>query len=90
MAQRVLADNRLLREGQTLPGEEDPPPEMPKTGPMELLRKRKRVVDSEEEAKGIEGKDEEQEQEEEQGEEEEEELAPKKARSSKGKERAVE
>ncbi|KAJ3862664.1 hypothetical protein EV359DRAFT_83126 [Lentinula novae-zelandiae] len=87
MAQ-LLADNQLLREGQA----KEIPPEMPKTGLMELPRKRKRVVDSDKEEEGIEGEEakdgeeEEQEQEKEQGGkeegEEEEEPAPKKARSS--------
>ncbi|KAJ3859005.1 hypothetical protein EV359DRAFT_86926 [Lentinula novae-zelandiae] len=96
MAQ-LLTDNQQFREGQV---KKIPPPEMPKTRPTELPRKRKRVVDSDEEEEGIEreetkdGEEEEQEQEKDQGgeeeEEEEEEPVPKKARSVKGKERAVE
>ncbi|KAJ4465576.1 hypothetical protein C8R41DRAFT_871853 [Lentinula lateritia] len=58
------------------------PPEMPKAGPLELLRKRKRVVDSNEE--------EEEEERQGSGEEEEEQGCGGKeeeARSEKGKER---
>ncbi|KAJ3804017.1 hypothetical protein F5876DRAFT_83920 [Lentinula aff. lateritia] len=68
------------------------PPKMPKTGPSELPKKRKRVVDSDEEEEEREREAEEQEEEKDQGEgeeeEEERELAPKKAWSEKGKERA--
>ncbi|KAJ3860298.1 hypothetical protein EV359DRAFT_85465 [Lentinula novae-zelandiae] len=96
MAQ-LLADNRQFREGQVKANTYHRHINQKLDW---LMMDTARVVDSDEEEEGIEreetkdGEEEEQEQEKDQGgeeeEEEEEELAPKKARSVKGKERAVE
>ncbi|KAJ3854071.1 hypothetical protein EV368DRAFT_80995 [Lentinula lateritia] len=62
------------------------PPPTPITGPSELPKKRRRVVDSDEEE--VEGEGDKREGGEEEEGEEEEEPAPKKARLEKGEERA--
>ncbi|KAJ3803772.1 hypothetical protein F5876DRAFT_84480 [Lentinula aff. lateritia] len=99
---QLLADNRQLRDGQKLnwlvmdaARRRRTPPELPEAGLSGLPRKRRRVMDSdEEEDREIEKEVEEQGLEEDgEGDEEEmveEEPAPAKAQSEKGKERAVE
>ncbi|KAJ3858259.1 hypothetical protein EV359DRAFT_88001 [Lentinula novae-zelandiae] len=96
---QLLADNRQLRDGQLdwlitdAVRRRRTPPELPEAGLSGVLKKRRRVVDSdEEEEREIEGEMEKEGEEvevEEEGGEERDEPAPKKARSEKGKERDI-